>query len=267
MRFLRLLPLFLLVITHAPQKGCFKDKKQEEPNYAVLTANAYDMYILDMPMSRDLYREKKIKSRKMMEVSTIDLPAEEGYVVRQDDFDEQGRILKTTYMKEAEKDSIKYEYHSTGQIEKVHAYPQEGDSTTVHYFYDEYGMMSHALFYRDKVTAYEFDHNFYGKMTDKRLSEDSPSYSPVREIYKFNSHGYMIQKLVLTKNVPTAKQKRYYDKKNRISKTEELANGIVMSSRNYLYNEQGLLSIRKDIFRLSRDEEEMKVYEFIYEYH
>lgn len=246
------------------QKGC---DKEDKPTLKELTADVYDMYILDMPYERDVYQKNNIKDSKMMEVSTVDLPAEEGYIVRKDSFDMQGRIVKSAFMMEGEKDSLKYEYIISGQIEKIHSFNQNADSISTQYVYDEYGMLKQVVYFREKMTAYDFSHNKYGKMTDKRLSNDSPSYSPIREIYRYNGTGNMISSLTLSKNIPTARQQRYYDKKNRISKIEELANGIVMSSSTYLYNELGLLSIRKDWFRISSDEEETKVYEFLYEYY
>lgn len=256
------MPLLFLAVVQLQQKGC---DKEDKPTLKELTADAYDMYILDMPYSRSIYQVNNVKDRRMMEVSTVDLPAEEGYIVRKDSFDMNGRIVKSAFMVEGEKDSLKYEYLSSGQIEKVHTFNQDADSTSLQYVYDQYGMLKQVVYFREKMVAYDFSHNKYGKMTDKRLSDDSPTYSPVREIYRYNGIGNMISSLTLTKNIPTARQQRYYDKKNRITKTEERANGIVMSSSTYLYNDLGLLSIRKDWFRISSDEEEMRVYEFLYE--
>lgn len=235
------MPLLFLAVIQVQQKGCDKGDK---PDLKELTADVYDMYILDLPYSRDIYQQHNIRNRSMMEVSTIDLPAEEGYIVRKDSFDTYGKIVKSAFMMEGDKDSLKYEYLPSGQIEKVHTFNQDTDSTNLQYIYDEYGMLEQVVYFREKITAFDFSHNKYGKMTDKRLSSESPTYSPIREIYRYNGMGNMISSLTLSKNTPTSRQQRYYDKKNRISKTEELANGIVMSSSTYLYNELGVLSVR-----------------------
>lgn len=256
------MPLLFLIVIQLQQKGC---DKEDKPTLKELAADAYDLYILDMPYEREVYQQNHIQNRSMMEVSIVDLPAEEGYIVRKDSFDMNGRIMKSAFMMKGEKDSLKYEYLLSGQIEKVHSFNQDADSTRLQYVYDEYGMLKQVVYFREEMIAYDFYHNKYGKMTDKRLSDDSPTYSPIRKIYRYNGIGNMISTLTLNKNVPTARQQRYYDKRNRISKTEELANGIVMSSSTYIYNELGLLSIRKDWFRISSDEEETRVYEFLYE--
>ncbi|MGK0391095.1 MAG: hypothetical protein ACI94Y_003856 [Maribacter sp.] len=264
MRILKLMPLLFLAVMQLQQRGCDKENK---PTLKELTADAYDMYLLDMPYAREIYQQNNIKDRSMMEVSTVDLPAEEGYIVRKDSFGMNGRIIKSSFMMEGEKDSLRYEYLASGQIERIHSFNQDADSTSLQYVYDKYGMLKQVVYFRKKMLAYNFSHNKYGKMTDKRLSNDSPTYSPIREIYRYNGIGNMISSLTLSQNIPTAKQQKYYDKKNRITKTEELANGIVMSSSTYFYNDLGLLSIRKDWFRISSDEEEIKVYEFLYEYY
>lgn len=267
MNFLRLIPLFFLAIFQVQQNGCGIEKEVEKLNLPKQTESIYDMYILDIPFERSIYKDLSVKERKMMEVSTVDLPAEEGYIVRKDSFDRKGRILKSTFDMEGTKDSLKYEYKPTGQIAAVHTFNQDADSTSVKYFYDNYGMMTQIIYYRDQITAYDLSYNKYGKLTDKRVSDESPTYSPKREIYHYNSFGKMIKELILTNNVITEKNARIYDKKKRIAAIEHYANGIVMSSSSFLYNEQGLVNIRKDKFRVTTEQEEVKIYEFLYEYY
>lgn len=266
MNIIKLFPLFILFIFQTQQKGCDKGK-EEKVNLEKQTADLYDAYILDMPFDRNIYQNLKVKERKMMEVSTVDLPAEEGYIVRKDSFDLEGKIVKSSFDMEGTKDSLKYEYKETGQIAAVHTYNQDVDSTSIKYFYDNFGMMTQIIYYREKVTAFDLDYNKYGKLTDKKLSDESPNYSPKREIYRYNSFGKMVQGLILTNNVITAKEARIYDKKKRIATIEQYANGIIMSSSAFLYNEQGLINIRKDKFRVTAENEETKIYEFIYEYY
>lgn len=265
---IKLIPLFFLAIFQVQQEGCgILDKQGEKINLVKQTEDIYDMYIVDIPFERSIYQDMSIKERKMMEVSTVELPAEEGYIVRKDSFNIDGKILKSTFDMEGTKDSLKYEYKSTGQIAAVHTFNQDADSTSVKYYYDDYGMMTRIIYYRDQITAYDLNYNKYGKLTDKRLSDESPTYSPKREIYHYNSFGKMIKELILTKNVITEKNARIYDKKRRIATIEHYANGIVMSSSSFLYNEQGLVNIRKDKFRITAEEEEVKIYEFLYEYY
>ncbi len=245
------------------EKGCKKEQEApQERDYSV-----YDNYILDMPMDRKSYLAQSIKERKMMEVEVLDLPAEQESIARIDSFDIDGKLLKIRHIKDEFVDSLIYEYTPMGQIEKEHEYPKEKDSTTTQFYYNASGMLSQVIHYRDKVTAYDTDHNKYYKLTDKRISEESPTYSNTREIYKYDSWGRMKEAMVLIDNVPTHKEKRYYDGKSRISKKEFLHQGVVMHSSEYIYNDDDLLSIRKDKIRLDKEKFEWRVYEFTYTYY
>ncbi len=252
--------ILFLFFVQIQEKGCEKEKDVPEGmDYSV-----YDNYILDLPLQRDLYAAANIRKREMMVLEIEDLPGNEKNVVRMDFFGTDGRLLKIEFKDDVYKDSIVYEYTALGQIEKEHIYHKERDSTTTQYYYHPSGMMTQVIHYRDQVTAYDMYHNSHYKLTDKRISEESPTHSDRREIYKFDSMGRMIQGMVLVKNVPTEKEKRYYDGKHRISKKEFLHQGLMMQSSQYIYNDAGLLSIRKDKTRLAKDDFSEKVFEFVY---
>lgn len=257
--------LLLLTLLVSCQKKTFPTEQKNKKSLAELTANAYDAYILDLPYQRELYRKKGIRLRKMLEVSTGLLPVEEGHLSRVDSFDTSGKLLKTTFLSENYLDSIVYEYQATGQIIATQEYHKEGDTTKTQYVYNKIGMMQQIIYFRTPITAWDLDHNSNGKLTDKRLSDESPTFSPLREIYRYNSVGQMMETLYLTNNMPTSRLKRHYDRKGRITKNEHLTNGIVMSSSSFVYTLDDLLSIQKEMIRLNKNKTQEKVYEFIYE--
>ncbi len=244
-------------------KESFIDNKDIKKN----VSDTYDLYIIDYPFKRDLYKENNIKERKMAELSIEDLATNTIEICRVDSFAIDGKLLKTSFVKDEERDSIIYQYNETGQIIHVNIYYKKNhEIDTTLYFYDEKGMMTQMMYKKDsKIEHYNMYHNTYYKLTDKKISGESPVQNNRREIYNYNSLGQMIQSRVLVKNVPMSKELWYYDSKYRLYKKEIQHNGTTMHLQEFVYNDNGFLAVLKEKFRLSKDENQSKSFEFTYE--
>ncbi len=251
--------LFIFLGIQIQEKGC---KNEEIPSNKI--EFKYDYFILDMPHNRDLYTKLNIKERKMLEVKTIDLPAEKENIVRVDSFDTFGKVLKVKYFYHTFLDSLKYDYTELGEVEKKYVFSTQTESDITQFYYDDRGMMKQLIVYRDETLAYDIFHTTFWKLTDQLGAVESPTPVPARYIYKYDSFGRLKQKTTIVKGNITEKELRFYDGKNRLVRQEYYHQGVLKSTTHFSYNANGLLSIQKNKTRLAKEEWQEKVYEFVY---